>query len=92
MAEVDECDPPAAACRLDYLLDVLDARPGSTYGNAEFAADLALQGQWVTIGDVERMRITGHRLNDPVMLAAIEAAVHVPPAYFSDSVSTPTQS
>ncbi len=85
MAEVDEFDARTAGRRLDYLLNVLDGRPGVTYSNAEFAADLALQGQWVTIGEVERMRITGHRLNDPVMLAAIEAAVHVQPAYFSDS-------
>lgn len=85
MARVDEFDALTAGSRLDYLLDVLDARPGATYGNKEFAADLALQGTGVTIGDVERMRITGHRLDDPVMLAAIEAAVHVQPAYFSDS-------
>ena len=88
MAEINEFDAAVAGRRLDYLLDVLDVRPGATYGNAEFAADLALQGQLMTIGQVERLRSTGHGLDNSVVLAAIEAAVHVEPAYFSAAAPT----
>ena len=84
MAEVGQFDAASAGRRLDYLLDAWDARPHAEYGNAEFAADLTMQGQLISIGGVERMRLTGHGLDDPVMLAAIEAALHVPPVYFTD--------
>ncbi len=73
-----------AARRLDHLLDAFDARPNRPYSNGEFAAELAAHGETLSVGDVERMRVTGYRLDDPVMLAAIEAATGIRPNYFSD--------
>ena len=84
MEDRTKFDATAAARRLDHLLDAFDARPNRPYSNGEFAAELAAHGETLSVGDVERMRVTGYRLDDPVMLAVIEAATGIRPNYFSD--------